>query len=620
MTKKNTLAAVLAALVGIPAAIYLTSEPPEVPAFSPESNLSRSLGTPEQRWHGVYSDYIANDIVRVDVNSIAKVVAGGSEEYVKPAELEQALSQKVDSDDMVNALADKADKGALDKYAPLTSPFFAGAPKTPTPDQDASPFAIANREFVENSTRNLVSTATLSQYAPLSSPSFTGEPRVPTPVLTDISDKIPTTEWVMGQGFITDGEINVDLTGYVQTSRTISVTAPLTGGGTLAANRTIGIADATTSAKGVVQLSAATNSTSATLAATASAVKATYDLAASKAGTAVATTSTNGLMATADKTKLDGIAPGAQVNTITSVAGRTGMVVLTSSDVGLGNVSNTSDANKPVSTATQTALNAKANLASPAFTGVPKVPTAAVGTNTTQAASTEFVQAAVSDVNGGFTTRVVVTTSGDWIAPKSGVYKVVLIGGGGGGGKGGGPGNNTGGSGGGGGGATSFGTYGSAVGGGGGGGGGIYGGGGGGGCGQVSEYYVNLNANQSISVTIGAGGVGASAVNTASPNGLNGTGTLAGYGGTNGAGGSGGAGASTGGSLASSRSGGTGGSGGYSPWSYGSGGGGGGAAYESSVNSSGGQAGSSHAVAGGSGDSAGGNGGRGAPGAVIIHY
>ena len=44
-----------------------------------------------------------------------------------------------------------------------------------------------------------------------------------------------------------------------------------------------------------------------------------------------------------------------------SVAGRTGTVVLTSSDVGLGNVNNTSDVNKPVSTATQNALNLKQN-------------------------------------------------------------------------------------------------------------------------------------------------------------------------------------------------------------------------------------------------------------------
>lgn len=40
--------------------------------------------------------------------------------------------------------------------------------------------------------------------------------------------------------------------------------------------------------------------------------------------------------------------------------------------------------------------NELANLASPAFTGIPTVPTATVGTNTTQAASTAFVQAAIA--------------------------------------------------------------------------------------------------------------------------------------------------------------------------------------------------------------------------------
>lgn len=42
---------------------------------------------------------------------------------------------------------------------------------------------------------------------------------------------------------------------------------------------------------------------------------------------------------------------------------------LNSAAVGLGSVNNTSDVNKPVSTAQQTALNLKANLASPTFTG-----------------------------------------------------------------------------------------------------------------------------------------------------------------------------------------------------------------------------------------------------------
>ena len=38
--------------------------------------------------------------------------------------------------------------------------------------------------------------------------------------------------------------------------------------------------------------------------------------------------------------------------------------------VGLGNVDNTTDANKPVSTATQTALNLKAPLSNPVFDGI----------------------------------------------------------------------------------------------------------------------------------------------------------------------------------------------------------------------------------------------------------
>jgi hypothetical protein len=42
-------------------------------------------------------------------------------------------------------------------------------------------------------------------------------------------------------------------------------------------------------------------------------------------------------------------------------------------------------------------ISGKANLASPTFTGVPKAPTATAGTNTTQIATTAFVQTAVSN-------------------------------------------------------------------------------------------------------------------------------------------------------------------------------------------------------------------------------
>ena len=58
-----------------------------------------------------------------------------------------------------------------------------------------------------------------------------------------------------------------------------------------------------------------------------------------------ATTSAAGFMSASDKTKLNGIAAGAQVNAVTSVAGKTGAVSLTSNDVGLGSVPNTDTTN-----------------------------------------------------------------------------------------------------------------------------------------------------------------------------------------------------------------------------------------------------------------------------------
>lgn len=54
---------------------------------------------------------------------------------------------------------------------------------------------------------------------------------------------------------------------------------------------------------------------------------------------------------------------------VQSVNGQTGVVTLSKSDIGLGNLDNTSDVNKPLSTADTNALALKAPLASPTFTG-----------------------------------------------------------------------------------------------------------------------------------------------------------------------------------------------------------------------------------------------------------
>lgn len=77
---------------------------------------------------------------------------------------------------------------------------------------------------------------------------------------------------------------------------------------------------------------------------------------------------TAGVMSASDKTKLDGLKAQAEIDTSISnvqnnlnahINNRTNPHRVTKEQIGLGNVDNTSDANKPISTATQTALNGK---------------------------------------------------------------------------------------------------------------------------------------------------------------------------------------------------------------------------------------------------------------------
>jgi hypothetical protein len=87
---------------------------------------------------------------------------------------------------------------------------------------------------------------------------------------------------------------------------------------------------------------------------------------------------------------------------------------VTRSQVGLGSVDNTSDLGKPISTATAAALAAKAPLASPTFTGTPAAPTATVGTNTTQLATTAFVIANAGGGPGGSSGQVQYNNAGSF--------------------------------------------------------------------------------------------------------------------------------------------------------------------------------------------------------------
>lgn len=96
-----------------------------------------------------------------------------------------------------------------------------------------------------------------------------------------------------------------------------------------------------------------------------------------KTGTVVLVASDVGAATTAQGAKADTAIQPAAISGLVpdtrTVAGKplTADVTLAKGDVGLGNVDNTSDANKPVSTDTTAQLNLKAPLASPAFTGTP---------------------------------------------------------------------------------------------------------------------------------------------------------------------------------------------------------------------------------------------------------
>lgn len=79
-----------------------------------------------------------------------------------------------------------------------------------------------------------------------------------------------------------------------------------------------------------------------------------------------ATTSTAGVMSSSDKSKLDSLKSQAEIDELvtkldTHISNKSNPHSVTKAQVGLGNVDNTSDANKPISTATQNALNSKFN-------------------------------------------------------------------------------------------------------------------------------------------------------------------------------------------------------------------------------------------------------------------
>ena len=161
---------------------------------------------------------------------------------------------------------------------------------------------------------------------------------------------------------------------------------------------------ATTSVHGIADTSALATKTYADSAATTAAAGVTKSSLGLENVTN--TSDANKPVSTAQQTALDLKANLASPTFTGTVGG------ITKAMVGLGNVDNTADTAKPVSTAQQTALDLKetvvnvalkAPLASPALTGVPTAPTAAAATNTTQIATTAFVRGEVTALVNGAT-------------------------------------------------------------------------------------------------------------------------------------------------------------------------------------------------------------------------
>lgn len=138
------------------------------------------------------------------------------------------------------------------------------------------------------------------------SPTFTGTPVAPTAASGTNTTQLATTAFVMTE---VNKKANSSHGNHVPALQAANSYTFLRNDNTWQV-----IPSASTSQKGIVQLNNNINSTATDQAATPNAVKTAYDLAASKASTAVATTSANGLMSSSDKTKLDSIASGANVN------------------------------------------------------------------------------------------------------------------------------------------------------------------------------------------------------------------------------------------------------------------------------------------------------------------
>jgi len=230
--------------------------------------------------------------------------------------------------------------------APANNPAFTGVPTAPTASSTTNSTQIATTAYVQNITTPL--TTTVAGLAPLNSPALIGTPTAPTAASTTNNTQVATTAFVNSLTSPINTSLsttNTNLSSHIaNTSNPHAVTAAQIGLGNVA---NVNQQNASNLTSGTVALARLPQS------ATANRVLVT--------GTA--NTAPNWGQVGLDTTQVTGI-------------------------LGIGNGGTNS-----ITAAGALANLGGAPLASPALTGTPTAPTAAAGTNTTQIATTAFVQA-----------------------------------------------------------------------------------------------------------------------------------------------------------------------------------------------------------------------------------
>ena len=235
--------------------------------------------------------------------------------------------------------------------APIFSPVFQGSPQASTPSLASNSNRLATTAFVQ-----ALVAATYEEFAPLDSPAFTGIPTAPTASPGSSTGQLATTAFV--QDAITESTTGV--ASFNTRTGAVTLTASdvtSVGGALLASPAFTGLPSAPTAAP----------STNTTQLATTQFVQAAVTAVAG--GVSSFNTRTGAVMLTAADVAAVGVS---------AFNGRLGSITLLANDV-------------------SAAGGAMVN--SPAFTGVPTAPTAALGVSTTQLATTAFVAAAITSVS-----------------------------------------------------------------------------------------------------------------------------------------------------------------------------------------------------------------------------